>query len=115
MPRTALTPITGVVTNPAAGVVLTWTAADVANGNKVAHTGKELILVQNSGGAAYTFTFASAADSLGRVKDIATESIAAGAFKVFGVPQLDGWRQTDGTLWLNASNAALLFAIVRLP
>jgi hypothetical protein len=115
MPRTALTPITGVLTNPTAGVTLTFTAADTSNGNKVALTGKELILVQNSGASAYTVTVTSAPDSLGRTKDIVAESIAAGVIKAFGVPQVEGWRQTDGTLSLDANNAAIKFAVIRLP
>jgi hypothetical protein len=115
MAQTALTPITGVLTNPTAGVALTFTAADTANGNKFAHTGKELIIAQNTGGSAYTVTISSAADSLGRTKDITTDSIAAGAFAIYGVPQVEGWRQTDGTIHLTASNAAIKFAIVRLP
>jgi hypothetical protein len=115
MPRTALTPITGVLTNPTAGVTLTFTAADTSNGNKVALTGKELILVQNSGASAYTVTVTSAPDSLGRTKDITADSIPAGGFKVYGVPQVEGWRQTDGTLSLDANNAAIKFCVVRLP
>jgi hypothetical protein len=116
MARTALTPNTGVVTNPAAGAALVWTAADVANGNKVALTGKELVLAWNTHATTpYTVTMTSAADGLGRTKDITTESIAAGDIHQFGVPQLEGWRQSDGTLSLNAENAAIKFAIVRLP
>jgi hypothetical protein len=116
MARTALTPNTGVLTNPTAGVLLVWTAADVANGNSVALTGKELILAKNSHASlAYTVTVASAADGLGRTKDITTDSIVAGDIHHYGVPQLDGWRQAGGVLWLNASNASVLFAVVRLP
>lgn len=116
MARTALTPNTGVVTNPAAGALLVWTAADVVNGNSVVLTGKELVLAWNThASTGYTVTLASASDHLGRTKDIATEAIAAGDIHQFGVPQLDGWRQSDGTLSINGSNASVKFAVLRLP
>lgn len=115
MARTTLSPITGILTNPTAGVTVTFTAADIVNDNDFVLTGKELILVQNADAAPQTVTITSAPDALGRTKDIAAESIAAGAFKCFGVPQIEGWRQSDGKLYLEASDADVKFCILRLP
>ena len=116
MARTALTKNTGIVTNPSAGVLLVWTAADITNFNSFAMSGKDIVLAWNTGASPYTITITSAPDPVyGRSKDITTESIAAGDIRCYGVPQLDGWRQSDGAFYLQASNAAVKFAIVSLP
>lgn len=117
MPRTALTPIVAAGGYPTAGVTLTWTAADASNLNDFPFTGRELILIRNSHAAtSYTFTITSIADSMGRSKDITTESIAAGVTRCIGPMRAkSGWLQTGGKFFLAASNASVLFAIVRLP
>jgi len=101
MARTALTKNTGIVTNPTAGVLLVWTAADTVNFNSFAMNGKDLVLVWNTGASPYTVTITSAPSSnLGRLQDIVAETIVAGDIRCYGVPQLDGWRQTDGAFYL---------------
>ena len=116
MPRTALTPIVAVGGYPAAGVTLTWTAADVANLNDFPFTGRELVLIRNSHAVTgYTFTITSAADAMGRTKTITDEAIAAGVTRCIGPMRAKtGWLQTAGKFHLAANNASVLFAIVRL-
>ncbi|HQY30520.1 MAG TPA: hypothetical protein PK691_04510 [Thermomicrobiales bacterium] len=97
------------------GVAAASTAADTSNLNQTPSTGKELLHVRNSGGSAYTVTVTSAVDSLGRTKDVAADSIAAGASAIYGPFPVEGWKQTDGFLYFQGSNAALLFTVIRLP
>ncbi len=100
------------LTADAADVV--WTAADVANKNQFLPTGKEIILARNSGAAPYTVTINSTADQHNRTGDITTYSIGIGETAIFGIVPLDGWRQSDGFIYLEASNVAVLFAVVTL-
>jgi hypothetical protein len=92
-----------------------FTAADASNGNSFVSTGRELVLVQNSGASAYTVTFTSVADGINRTGDITTYSVGAGLFSMFGPFSQSGWKQTAGTILVTASNAAVKFAVVRLP
>jgi hypothetical protein len=97
------------------GADFVFTAADSVNGNSFTSTGRELVLVQNSGGSAYTVTFASVADGINRTGDIASYSVGAGLYSMFGPFAQNGWKQSDGTVHVTASNAALKLAVVRLP
>jgi hypothetical protein len=118
MPRTALTPIT--VKGPYPGTVaadaldFTLTAADVANGNDVVASGNDLLIIQNSGASTYTATIASVSDEKGRTGDITAYSLAAGDFAVFYFGNGNGWQQTTGKYNLDASNAAVKFALLKL-
>lgn len=114
--RTDLTVQTSLDPNGAIGVgaaTLTETAADVSNGNQFVMSGDEQIIAHNSGASAYTVTLSSAPDFLGRTKDITTYSIAAGAIAYFGPFKTHGWKQSTGKFFLDASNAAIKYAIVR--
>jgi len=119
MPRTALPIITPPGTNPgtiAAGAAdFVWTAADVANKNQIPHTGKELILVNNTDAAAQTVTITSVSDDFNRTGDITAYSLDVGDYAVFGPFEIPGWRQTDGNLYLEAAAATVKFAVIRLP
>lgn len=92
-----------------------FTAGDNVNNNKFAATGRELLIVQNTGGGAGTFTITSAPDERGRVGDITTYSVGVGLFSVWGPVPLLGWRQTDGQIYLTPSAATMKFAVIRLP
>lgn len=119
--RTVLTPITPKGPYPSLPVAadaldLTWTAADTTNQNRFVLTGSYLVLVRNSHATtAYTVTFTSTADSKGRSGDVSAYSLAAGEVAAFMVNSTEGWKQTDGYFWLEANNASVLFAIVKLP
>lgn len=115
MPRTALTKTT-LTTNgfPTAGVTATVTAADAANQNSCTFTGKEVIIARNSGAGARTVTITSVS-YLGRTGHITAQSIAAGATAVFGPFSIEGWRQTDGSLYFEGSHAEILFTVLVLP
>jgi len=96
--------------------VLTQAAADIVNQNAIPHTGKEIILAKNSSGGALTVTITSIADSVqGRTGDITAASLAASELALFGPYPVDGWRQADNRLYLQASGVGILFTVLRLP
>lgn len=96
---------------------LAWTAADTVNKERVAHTGKEVILARNSGASARTVTVDGVV-LLGRTGSITAYSIDAGETVVVGPLPTDGWRQTSGLdagyLTFEASNAEVLFSVLKL-
>lgn len=96
---------------PTAASVLTETAEDVTNHTAVAITDKTVILIHNTDVSSHTYTVTSIADSIhGRTGDITAATIAAGVIRVIGPLGLDGWRQTDGNLYLTANDATVKFA-----
>lgn len=95
------------------GTVYTFAASDVANGNDVVFTGREVILARNDGASPYTITIASAADSLGRTKDCVV-TLAASANVILGPYPKYGWDKA-GILEINGNNASVMIAIARLP
>ncbi|MFZ4773934.1 MAG: hypothetical protein ACOYM3_01135 [Terrimicrobiaceae bacterium] len=99
----------------AAGVAVTMTAADASNLNQFVANGNDVIIIQNSGAGAHTWTLTSTVDSFGRLGTITTESIAAGAIRVFGPLPLPGWVQSDGKVYLQADHAEVKFGIIQLP
>lgn len=117
MARTSLTPLTALGaygTYSANAADVTMTAADVANKNQATMSAKLLLIAHNTGGSAYTVTVDSVADPYGREGDITTYSVGAGEYAVFGPFEPAGWRQSDGKLYFEASNAAVKFGLVRL-
>jgi hypothetical protein len=113
MPRQTLTKTVAPGPDPAAGVAVTETAEDVVNHSQFAWTGGELILVHNTHATTtWTYTLTSAPDERGRVKDITTQSIVAGAFHVIDPLSAAGWRQSDGNVYLTASDATVKFGVI---
>ncbi len=121
MARAAVTPVT--VIAPFAAVAagaadFTFQAANATDKEYFVCTGRELLIAYNSDGAsAYTVTITSVDDEKGRSEDITTYSLAAGDYAVFGVglTNAKGWKQTSGQIYIEASNAAVKFAVLRLP
>ena len=97
---------------------LTPVAADVTNKAKFTVTGKEILVVINTDVAAHTVTINSVADARGRTGDITAYSIAAGStvpkLFAFGPVLLEGWKQTDGFVYLEADSALVFYGIIRL-
>lgn len=121
MPRTALTPVAVAAKCSVAGITpgdldLTFEAADDASGNYFVPTGKDLILVLNSGVGAATFTLDCAPDQFGRDGAITTYSVAAGTVSSPpGVITTPAYQQTDGYVHLDASSSDIGFCILQLP
>jgi hypothetical protein len=116
MPRQTLTKTTAPGGYAAAGVTVTMTAAIVADKEQFVATGKELVIAHNTNVGAQTVTITSAADETGRTKDITTDSLAAGAIRVYGPFPLPGWVQA-GTqyIYLQAGHADIKFGVIVLP
>lgn len=92
----------------------TMTAADVANKNSFVYRPGDLIIAHNTGASPYTVTITSvAAFKTGRTGDIGPYTLAAGVYAVFGpFTEGDGFLQADGSIYLEASNAAVKFGII---
>jgi hypothetical protein len=114
MARAALTPQALKRNNYAvqAGDLAISFASDAVNGNKFASTGQEILLVKNTDTNPHTFTISSVADLLGRTGDIAAYSIPAGAIAAIELSAVSGWAQADGNIYLNASDATVVFAVL---
>jgi hypothetical protein len=115
--QTALTPSQLKLNNyavQAGDLTVTPAACDAVNGNSFSVTGQEILLVQNSGASAYTFTVNSVADNFGRTDTSLTNySVAASGIAMIELKYFIGWQQTGQVITTSCSNAALKFAIVR--
>jgi hypothetical protein len=120
MPRTALTvatpkgPHPGVV--PANGLDVAWQAADPANGNSFPCSGKELLLIRNSDPTnPATVTIKSAPDPFGRSQDITLYAVEAGDTSALKMTDSVGWRQADGSVWLDIAGTGIIqFLVLRI-
>src|SRR5436305_1430115 len=99
MARTLLTPQAVAAPYPGAGVAVTWTAADVANGNAFVLTEREVVLAKNTDTAAHVVTLSSVANAFGRSSDTA-DVILPGEVRPYAPKPLAGWMQSDGRLYL---------------
>jgi hypothetical protein len=118
MARQSHTPLTALGTKTDAysanAADLTMTAADTVNSEQVTLTGNELVIAWNSNAGAQTVTVSSVVDDMGRDGDITTYSIGAGEYAVFGPFDTEGWRQSDGKLYFEASHADVKLGVVKL-
>jgi hypothetical protein len=94
---------------------LVMTAADAVNYNDVVARDGQMVVAHNTGASAYTITITSSANAYGRLGNITTYSLGAGEYAIFGPFRMDGWVQSDGRLYFEASNAAVKFGVVNLP
>jgi hypothetical protein len=120
MARTKLTPVTPLgpyIASAGSGALdLTETAADTTNLNAFPITGREILIAHNTDTAAHTITLTTAPDEKGRTDDIATYSIAAGKVSCFNYRGgLNGWQQSDGNAYLQASDPTVKFCVLLLP
>ena len=118
--RTAITPQTPKGPFPgtvnAGDLSFVFTAADISNLNQFAAAGNEVLLVQNSDAASQTITLTSKPDAFGRSADITTYSLAAGTFAAFNFRNANnGWIQSDGNIYFQASTVTVKFAVLRIP
>ena len=92
---------------------LVETAADATNKEQFAPSGNDLVIIHNTGASAYTVTFTSAADEQKRTGDVTTYSLGAGEIMAFRF-KTPGWKQSDGYIYMEASNAAVKYAVIQL-
>ena len=97
---------------------ITYDASDDVNGNFFTCIGRELIIANNTDGAAnYYVSIPSTADEKGRVEDIDQYSLAPGESCVFtvGLTTSKGWQNTDKTIHIDTENPAIELVILRIP
>lgn len=117
MATTAIAPATLSTGFSTTGDAITWTAADVGNGNHFAWPsggGKVILLARNVHAVtAYTVSITSIADpNTGRTGHVAAQSIAAGAVRSFPL-NVVGWNNTTtGQVAYSANNASIEFAVL---
>lgn len=87
------------------------TAEDTTNHSQFAASGQEIVLVQNTDVSSHTYTITSIADPYGRTGDVNAVSIAAGAIHVLKLG-IEGWRQVDGKVYLQANDATVKFGVL---
>ena len=101
----------------AGGLTFAFTAGNTG-GDTFAVTGRELLLIQNTGVGARTFTIASVVDSFGRTGDITAYSLAAGEFAHFTGGMIAGslgWKNSQGVITITPSHAEVKWAVLKLP
>ena len=115
MARVLHTKTTAPGSNPAAGVTVAFAAATPADDESFLLEGNDLLIARNTHATdPFTVTINSVANAAGRVRDITAESIAAGAYKMYGpFTSRDGWAQAGGVLHFEASDAAIEFAVIK--
>ena len=95
---------------------VTWTAGDLANGNRFISTGREILQAHNTHAVnGHTVTIHSVVNEYNRDGDVTTYALAAGEMMAFGPIEIAGWRQADGYIWVNIDDAIVFFSILRLP
>ena len=114
MAETALTRTTAPGKFSQTGVVLTMTAADVANGNSIAGAVDLLIVCHNTGASQRTVTITSVADPrTGRTGNVAAQALAAGEYRIFRLGNL-GWANSSRLIIISANNAEVKIGVVVL-
>ena len=125
--RTAIQPITpmGPWSGPQAGSATSWPVgatpnalallyAMSANGNCIIMNGPLLLLFTDGGANTTTITSTANGDNLGRTQDITAYAVGSGLYSAIYV-RPEGFRQTNGYLYLTASNSAVKVAAFACP
>lgn len=116
MARTTIAPEVVPTNAPLTAETIAWTNADVANGNQLAYTGRDLLLVWNSDGAvARNVTFQTVAIN-GRQDPIHNipQSVPSTEYRMYNL-RGEGFQQTDGFVYVSGDNVAVRFVVIRNP
>lgn len=89
----------------------TFTAADAVNFNSFTATGRDILLVFNSDSSTHHFTIHSAPDTSGRIADVVSYPVLAGAHAEVIISASSLFTQTDGTVWVDADSALMKFLL----
>lgn len=115
MARVAVTKTTAPGAYAGVSTAVTMENGNTGDGLFFQMTGRELLIIQNTNGGSQTWSATSVDDSFGRQEHITTESIAAGAIRVFGPIATAGWQQTNGQFYFTASHTDVKFGVIVLP
>jgi len=114
MARTELTAAVVPNTNPGGEVEYLWEVADIVNQNAMGMSGREVLLIKNTGVVSRDVTIDSVPDTFGRIGDL-TVSVPAGEERTLAFLNRAGWMQGDGTLYLDCPSTDISYAVLRLP
>lgn len=94
---------------------ITTTAAD-AGGDQFAATGKEILLIHNSGSGSVVVTINAAVDKSGRSAPDCVTTVGAGLYSFVGpLYKIDGWATAAGAIQLATDTAAdTSYAVLRI-
>lgn len=112
MARIAVTKTTPPGAYAGSSTVVTMENGNTGDGLYFQMSGGEILIIQNTNVGSQTWTATSVDDSYGRQENITTESIAAGAIRVFGPIAPDGWQQTNGQFYFTASSTDVKFGVL---
>lgn len=99
------------------GLLATLNNGDVANGNAITFSGREIIIAYNAhASTAYDVTIKGPADRNLRTGDV-VEEVPAGGFAIFGPTNgiTEGWKQSDGRLYIDVEDASIKLIALQLP
>lgn len=95
---------------------ITMAATVVADKTQFVASGKDMVIIQNTGASPHTFTITSVAAGLNkRTGDITSYSLGAGELASFGPVEREGWMQSDGNVYLEADHIEIKFGVITLP
>lgn len=114
MARVTIPPVSAPGAYAYLGAPAAWTAAVPSSKNQFLATNHELLLVRNAGAVSHSITITSADDPFNRTRDV-SETISAGATRIYGPFRVTGWKQIDGYVYLEADSAEIQFLVVTLP
>lgn len=112
----SLTPLHENNYNVQAGdLAVTFVACDSVNGNAFTATGHEIIVANNTdGAAAHTITVSSVPDALGRSDtSLSAYSLPISSFAAIFTSTLAGWRQATGQIFISCNSNLVKFAILQ--
>jgi hypothetical protein len=88
------------------------TPADPVNFQQTPMSTPFYLIALNTGASNYTVTITSVPDSKRRSGDITGYTLAPGDMVILRFDNTEGWKQADGMLYYQASNAAVKFAVI---
>lgn len=93
---------------------ITWAAATIGS-TTFTVTGKELILVHNTGISSATLTLVSVADRYNRSGTISDYALGGGEYAAFWVGNIIGWRDSAGIMTIQSATSGHNIAVIRIP
>lgn len=112
IPQVPLGPYPGTVA--ANDLDITWAAATIGS-TTFTVTGKELILVHNTGISSATLTLVSQEDRYKRSGTISDYALGGGEYMAFWIGNVIGWRDTAGTMTITSATSGHEIAVLRIP
>lgn len=93
----------------AAGVTVTFTAADATNKNQLLLSGADMLIMRNANAAAKTYKLEGTENIYNRTSNL-SGSLAASEVAGFFLNNLEAFRQPDGYLYCEGEHADVKFA-----